>query len=297
MFNYSGGMILLLLRIAIAPLIVVAGTLVQRRFGNAVSGLLIGLPLTSLPLLWLVALQHGSSFASSMSGAILVGSTAQVVVLWMYALLAPRVSPLLALGGALIGFTLSIAALHLLSLSVLFASVLAAAGFAVALYWWPYTESAPQETGRYRMILRIVISAGFTLFLVTLAGRFGAGISGLLAALPMMSLVMAFVTHQELGANASAQFLRGVTRGSFSYVASMFVLAELLRTGNIGMAFPLATLVALAIQGVVQSLDTFPSLKRAFSPSLLASRISFNTSLLVPIRGRFVTLKIRRFGN
>src|SRR5476649_1928013 len=100
MVAYSGGMILLLLRIAIAPLIVVAGTLVQRRFGNAVSGLLIGLPLTSLPLLWLVGLQHGSSFASSMSGAILVGSTAQVVVLWMYALLAPRISPLLALAGA-----------------------------------------------------------------------------------------------------------------------------------------------------------------------------------------------------
>src|SRR5271155_1603248 len=83
-------MFLLLLRIAIAPLIVVAGTLVQRRFGNAISGLVIGLPLTSLPLLWLVALQHGGAFASSMSGAILVGSTAQVVVIWVYAFMAAR---------------------------------------------------------------------------------------------------------------------------------------------------------------------------------------------------------------
>jgi uncharacterized membrane protein len=115
------------------------------------------------------------------------------------------------------------------------------------------------------MILRVTISAGFTLFLVTLAGRFGAGFSGLLAALPMMSLIMAYVTHQELGANASAQFLHGVTKGSFSYVASMFVLAEVLRSGEIGLAFLLAIAVALVIQLAVQSLDTFPSIRRALN--------------------------------
>jgi hypothetical protein len=147
------------------------------------------------------------------------------------------------------------------------------------------------------MILRVSISAGFTLFLVTSAGRFGAGLSGLLAALPMMSLVMAFVTHQELGANASAQFLRGVTRGSFSYVASMFVLAELLRTGDIAMAFLLATIVALVVQGVVQAFDTFPSLKRAFSPSLLTSRISLGDFFSIPSRGRYSMSRVRRFGN
>ena len=267
-------MLLLLLRVSIAPLIVVGGTLVQRRFGNAISGLVIGLPLTSLPLLWLVALQHGGTFASSMSGAILVGATAQVVVIWVYAFLAVRLPPALAMVGALGTFALTIAALHLLDLSVLFSTVLAAAGFAVALHWWPRTDFTSQETGRYRLALRVVLSAGFTLFVVTLAGRIGPGFSGLIAALPMMSLVMAFFTHQELGANASAQFLHGVTRGSFSYVASMFVLAEMLRTGQVGPAFLCAIAVALVVQLGVQSWDTFPSLKRALSTPRFNSRIS-----------------------
>ena len=270
-------MFLLLLRVAIAPLIVVGGTLAQRRFGHAVSGLLVGLPLTSLPLLWLVALQHGTSFASSMSGAILVGATAQAVVIWVYAVLAPRISPLLALSGAIGSFLVTICALHLVSLSMLIASVLAAAAYAVALYWWPYSDAAPQETGRYRLVLRVMISAGFTLFLVTLAGRFGASIAGLLAAIPMMSLVMAFVTHQELGANASAQFLRGVTKGSFSYVASMLVLAELLRYGNIGIAFLCSMGVALVIQLGVHTFDTFPSVKRVINFAFLASRTPLET--------------------
>ena len=267
-------MFLLLLRVCIVPLIVVGGTLAQRRFGNAVGGLLIGLPLTSLPLLWLVALQHGDDFASSMSGAIVLGASAQVVVIWVYAALAPRISPTLALCGALGSFVFMIGALNLLNLSVVLASVVATVGFAVALYWWPHTESGSEETGRYRLVLRVVISAGFTLFLVTLAGRIGPGFLGLIAALPMMSLTMAFVTHRELGANASAQFLHGVTKGSFSYVASMLVLADMLRTGDIGVAFLCATGVAVVIQLAVQSLDAFPGIKRAFHASLLPSKLS-----------------------
>jgi hypothetical protein len=267
-------MILFLLRVAIAPLIVVGGTLVQRRFGHAVGGLVIGLPLSSLPLLWLVALQHGSFFASSMSGAILVGASAQAVVIWVYALLAPRISPVLALMGALGSFVVTIGALNMFNLSVLLASLLATAGFAVALYWWPYSGSAAQESGHYRLILRVAISAGFTLFLVTVAGRIGPGFSGLIAALPMMSLMMAYVTHQELGANASAQFLHGVTKGSFSYVASMLVLADLLRSGNVGLAFLSAIGVALVVQLCVQSLDTFPSIKRVLNVSLVNLRVS-----------------------
>jgi hypothetical protein len=176
--------------------------------------------------------------------------------------------------GALSAFVLTIGALHLLDLSVLLASLLAAAGFAIALYWWPRTDFTSHETGRYRLALRVVLSAGFTLFVVTVAGRIGPGFSGLIAALPMMSLVMAFFTHQELGANASAQFLHGVTRGSFSYVASMFVLAEMLRTGQVGPAFLCAIAVALVIQCGVQSLDSFPSLRRALSAPRLGSRIS-----------------------
>jgi hypothetical protein len=125
--------------------------------------------------------------------------------------------------------------------------------------------------------LRVAISAGFTLFLVSLAGQIGPGFSGLFAALPMMSLVMAYVTHRELGANASAQFLHGVTKGSFSYVASMLVLADLLRSGNVGLAFLSAIGVALTVQLAVQSLDTFPSIKRVLNVPLVSLRVSLKS--------------------
>jgi hypothetical protein len=250
-------MLFFLIRVLLAPLAVVAGTLAQRRFGYAVSGLILGLPLTSLPLLWLVALQHGTAFASSMTGALLVGSIAEAVVLWLYARLTIHLSPSFALVGALGAFALAAEAVNLLRLSALLAGIITAIGFAAALRWWPATASGDAlNQGRSLLWLRVVLSAVFTIVLVALAGRLGPVLSGLIDALPAMSLMMAFTTHQEHGSGASSRFLHGVTRGSFSYLAAMIVLAELLRTGNVLFAFAVALVAALLVQGSIQAHDS-----------------------------------------
>ena len=250
-------MILLLLKLSLAPLAVVIGTVAQRRFGHAVGGLIVGLPLASLPLLWMVARQYGSSFASAMTGALLVGSIAEVVVLWLYARLTSRLSPWLALGGALSAFALSAGAVDLLKLSAAVAGTLTALGFVVALRLWPASATTTSEVqGRSRLVQRVVLAALFTVVLVALAGHLGPVLAGLIDALPAMSLMMAFTTHQDHGAAASSRFLRGVTRGSFSYVAAMLVLAELLRTGDLLIAFAAALAAALVVQGVLQAFDS-----------------------------------------
>jgi hypothetical protein len=259
-------MFFLLLRILLAPLAVLVGTIAQRRFGHAISGLIVGLPLTSLPLLWLVALQHGTAFASSMTGALLVGSIAEAVVLWLYARLTMHLSPTLALGGTLTAFALVAGAVNFLKLSAILAAIITAIGFAIALRLWPSNadQKSPQS-GRSRLWLRLVLSAVFTLVIVSLAGRLGPVLSGLVDALPAMSLMMAFMTHQDHGANASSTFLHGVTRGSFSYVVAMLVLAETLRSGNLVLAFTSAMVAALVVQAGVQAFDSMPKVRRALS--------------------------------
>jgi hypothetical protein len=251
-------MLFFLIRVLLAPLAVVAGTLAQRRFGYAVSGLILGLPLTTLPLLWLVALQHGTVFASSMTGALLVGSIAEAVVLWLYARLTIHLSPSFALVGALGAFAVAAEAVNLFRLSALVAGFITALGFAAALRWWPATTNdLTSNEERSRLWLRVMLSAVFTIVLVSLAGRLGPVLAGLIDALPAMSLMMAFTTHQDHGSGASSRFLHGVTRGSFSYLAAMIVLAELLRTGDLLLAFAAALVAALIVQGSIQARDTF----------------------------------------
>jgi hypothetical protein len=178
-------------------------------------------------------------------------------VLWLYARLTIHLSPSLALVGALGAFALAAEAVNLLRLSALLAGLITAVGFAAALRWWPVTDHAnTPEKGRSRLWLRVTMSAVFTVVLVALAGRLGPVLAGLIDALPAMSLMMAFTTHQDHGSGASSRFLHGVTRGSFSYLAAMIVLAELLRTGNLLFAFAAALTAALIVQSSIQVHDT-----------------------------------------
>jgi hypothetical protein len=259
-------MLFLVLRIIIGPLGVLGGTVAQRRLGPAVAGLVIGLPLTSLPLLWLVALQHGGTFAGSMTNAILIGSISEGFVLWAYAKMTARCTPMVALLGALAIFAVSVTTVGMFHFSAVIAGLLTSAGLVLALRWWPESSTdVVAENVRSRLVLRVIAATVFTIVIVTMAGKFGALLSGLVDALPMTTMLMAFMTHQEQGPDATSQFIRGVLRGSFSWVISTVVLAAVLATGHVMLAFGLSLFTALLVQAAVQATASFPSIKRTFS--------------------------------
>src|SRR5262249_17539709 len=68
-------MTLLVLKLVATPILIVGATLAGRRWGGAVSGWLVGLPLTSGPVSLFLALQHGRHFAARAA----VGSVAGVI--------------------------------------------------------------------------------------------------------------------------------------------------------------------------------------------------------------------------
>jgi hypothetical protein len=262
-------MVFVVLQLILVPLAVMAGTLAQRRFGHTIGGLIIGLPLASLPMLLLIALQRGTTFATSMSNADLIGSLAEVAVILVYVLGARRLSPTPTLFGALGAFVLGAGVLHLFTFSTPFAGFVSVIAFMIALRVWPERTNQILEGGRDRLILRVALSGGFGLLVLVLAGAIGPGFAGLAAALPVSSLVMAYVTHQSHGPDAASKLLQGVARGSFAYVAAIFTFTEALATGSAWTAFVLSLAVAIVVQGVTLAWDTRPGLRRALtSPSL-----------------------------
>ncbi|MHB1088174.1 MAG: hypothetical protein ACYC19_05355 [Acidimicrobiales bacterium] len=262
-------MVFIVLQLTLVPLAVVAGTLAQRRFGHTVGGLIIGLPLASLPMLLLIALQRGTTFATSMSNADLIGSLAEVAVILVYVLAARRLSPTPTLLSALAAFVLGAGVLHFFTFPTAFAGVVSVIAFMAALRAWPARSNEIVEGGRDRLMLRVMLSGGFGLLVLVLAGPIGPGFTGLAAALPVSSLVMAFVTHQSFGADAASRLLEGVARGSFAYVAAIFTFTEALSTGSAWTAFVLSLVVAVIVQSATLLWNTQPALKRALtSPSL-----------------------------
>lgn len=60
-------------RLLLAPCFVVLVSLVARRFGVRVGGIVAGLPVIAGPVLLVLALQHGSSFAGRAAVGVLLG--------------------------------------------------------------------------------------------------------------------------------------------------------------------------------------------------------------------------------
>ena len=70
------GRVLLLVKLALAPALVVGSSLAGRRWGHEVSGLLVALPLVAGPILLITELEHGAHFASRAAAASLLGLVA-----------------------------------------------------------------------------------------------------------------------------------------------------------------------------------------------------------------------------
>src|SRR5256885_843247 len=80
----------LLLKVVLTPALIATATLVGRRWGETMSGWLVGLPLTSAPVVFFLALDQGTTFATTASLAILLGTISQAAFAVAYARVAGR---------------------------------------------------------------------------------------------------------------------------------------------------------------------------------------------------------------
>jgi hypothetical protein len=267
-------MLLLTLKFVLAPILVAGGSASQRRWGQAVGGRVMGLPLTSLPLLFLLVLAQGPGFAATAAGATLAGVAAQAVLTWTYARVAARHKPLATTAAAVAAFAVTAAALAVLAPGPIVAAVLATIGLAALLRYWPRpgaasrTEQCPgrvpparaeegAEERRSTTGLRMLLAGVFSLVVSEVARPLGPDLAGLITALPVLSLVMFVFTHHDDGADAVEAFSHGVQRGGFSVITALLVLTLALPTGHVVLAFASA-IVASVLAQVVAGLTDHP---------------------------------------
>jgi len=245
-------MTLLLIRVLVAPALVAAASLAQRRWGMAVGGRLIGLPLTSIPLLALMAYSNGDRFAAQATTATLAGGIAASVWCVAYVLAARRHNPVVAGLGATAIFGLVALALDHLALGTLVAAGASALCLIGALAAWPASrdDKRPATHSRTELPIRMAVAAVFTFAISSIAGSLGARPAGLVSSLPVLTVVLAVAAHHQGGPAATNGFLRGVLSGSWSLVASLTVLAVMLPTFGAALAFPAAVLSAVAAQWI-----------------------------------------------
>jgi hypothetical protein len=241
----------LLLKLIVTPLLIASATLSAKRWGQLVSGWLVGMPLTSGPILAYLTMEHGCSFAAHAALGSLGGAAAQAGFVvgycrsarygWPYALLAGTAG-FLAVG-------LLVQQEHLATLPLL---ALVLISLALALVLVPQLPYEPPQNGTSvanKLWLRMLISTGVVLTITTLAPRLGPELSGLLGTFPLFASLLAIFSQQTYGPVAATHVLRGLLLGLFAFSGFFALIGCSITTLGAWTAFGLALLLTLAIQG------------------------------------------------
>jgi hypothetical protein len=241
------------LKLILAPIIIGGASLAGRRWGPAVSGWLVGMPLTSGPVLFFLALSHDSAFAASAALGTLSGGLSLVVFCLSYAWLAMRFTWPLAITGSLLCYAAVTAIMQnlILPLAPLFSLV--ALVILAGLWLMPKgTELKTDETepGRWDIPVRILIGTSFILGLTGIAPFIGPRLTGLLSTIPLYTAILTIFAHRLQGGAGAASVLRGLLLGLFSFAGFFLVLALWIESAGTATSFLAAILTALAIQGL-----------------------------------------------
>ncbi|MBV6397377.1 MAG: hypothetical protein HFACDABA_02991 [Anaerolineales bacterium] len=242
---------LLILKLILAPVIIGSASLAGRKWGPAVSGWIIGLPLTTGPVVFFLALSHDAAFAASATLGVISGGISLVIYALTYAWIATRFRWQAAIIGSLTAFLICTAILQNLSFPLfpVFFTVIGAIVLSLRMIPNGQVEPSSASAGRWDIPARILIGTGFILLLTGSAPFIGPRLTGLLATIPLYASILTVFAHRRQGAAAASHVLRGLLHGLFAFAGFFLTLNLLLERASLAAAFLSAILVALTVQG------------------------------------------------
>jgi hypothetical protein len=245
----------LVLKLVVTPVLIMAASLAGRRWGETVSGWFVGLPLTSGPVCFFLAVERGPGFAAAAAHGCLAGAVAEVGFCLAYVAVAASTRqqgwPAALLAGSF-GFGAGAALLQWSAPPLWLLATIVYPALAVGLFLMPRLYAAGGAIPlppRWDIPARIAVATALVLGLTELAPLFGARLSGLLATYPLFAAVLAAFAHRMSCAAAAERVLRGLLIGLFGFAGFFVLLALSIERIGIAASFAAASASALTIQG------------------------------------------------
>ncbi|WP_211270453.1 hypothetical protein [Streptomyces exfoliatus] len=265
-------MSILILKLLLAPALVVASSLAGRRWGPTVAGTLVTLPIVAGPILLITGLEHGPEFAARAAGASLLGLVSLALFTVVFAALSrmPRTGHW-AVTLVLAWAVCLVADLALAPLSVPPVGALCLSLAATACGTWALTRTAPADAPIrpsaplpwWDLPARAAATAALVTALTTAAAQLGPDLTGVLAPFPIGTSVVATFALAQGGTAAAAATLRGILRGLWGFAAFCFLAAVLIEPLGTGPAFAVALAGTLTLQPALGRLQTALAARRA----------------------------------
>jgi hypothetical protein len=243
--------LLLAVKLLLAPSFVVGASLAARRFGPGIGGLIGGLPVVAGPILLVYALAHGRAFAAGAAAGTLLGLVSLIAFVVVYARLASRMFWGAAMLAGWLAFALATAVFSALTLPLGGALALVAIALLAGLAALPRPGPDVRVHGAppaWDLPVRGLCALALVLALTAVSGWLGPQLSGLLAPFPIITTVLATFTHAQRGTSELLRLMRGLVGGFGAFALFCFTLSLSLHRLDTAAAFALATALALVTQ-------------------------------------------------
>lgn len=240
-------MALLILRFTLAPLTILAATLIQRRFGHRSGGRVVGFPLTTGPFLVLIALTQGAAETSIAAHGVVAGQITVVLYCATYAHLCRRVPAWVALPGSLMTAALGVSLVRYAP-TTLVALCIVLTVIAISLATWPQRigdNDREPEPLPWELPLRMAVAGVLVGTLTAVSRLVSPYVAGLASTMPVVLSVLAPSTQVRSGVDATSELLRGTVRsmpGTLMFAAVVSWTVQSL--GPAAFALGLAALLA-----------------------------------------------------
>ncbi len=243
---------ILALKLILSPLIIGSASLAGRRWGPAVSGWIVGMPLTSGPVIFFVALSHDAAFAANAALGVISGGLSLVVFTLTYAWLATRFRWQITIVSSLLVFAMSTVLLQNFTFPLWPIFIFVCGAILLGLQWMPkdvVIEESENKPGPWDIPARILIGTSFIMLLTGIAPFIGSRLTGLLTTIPLYITILTVFSHRHQGPAGAAHVLRGLLYGMFAFAGFFITLSLLIEHASLAAAFISATVAALVIQG------------------------------------------------
>jgi hypothetical protein len=234
------------------PTVVALVTVVSKKWGNSIGGILAGLPWVAGPIILFIALEQGREFAVNSIPGVMLGIIGWSLFCVVYVLVGRRYNALVSvlagyLAYTLVGILLNPTVDYLnvyqwfsLSLLVLFLSIF----FFPKV---PFQHSFSVKNLKFEIPLRMIIITLFVITITFLAERLGPTWSGILTPFPVMTTVLAIFTHYTQGIYQVRKIYMGLFTGSLGFAFFLFLQAILMPIYGIAIALIVGILVDIIL--------------------------------------------------
>ncbi len=251
-------MVLLLLKLLLAPALVVLSSVAARRWGPRLGGILVTIPIVAGPILLIIYLEQGAAFAAQAATAATAANVALAVfavalivfvdrVPWWLAMVLSWIAVLITDLGlarvpvpAWVALPAAVLALH--AVQYLLKRQQTAAAVATRMPWWDLPA-------------RAVATAALVLVVTGAAAAVGPELAGVLAPFPIaLSVVCAFAAAQT-GRVGVIGLLRGIVPGLDGFALFCFTVAVTIDRIPGWASFTLATLLNVGLAMILIAFD------------------------------------------